>query len=60
MSDHDSAKININLKKTHCPQCKARMPILRIPKSLKEMFLGGWTCRKCNCKIDKFGKKITE
>ena len=37
-------------------ECGRAAPTVRAPKDLYEMLLGGWTCGKCGCKNDKWGK----
>jgi transposase-like protein len=48
----------INLVGVVCPKCGAEQPILRMPKSTREIFKGGWTCKNCGCEMDRFGKEI--
>ena len=48
----------INFKTVHCPDCFARMPGVRFPKSLRQVLWGGWTCPECGCELDKFGKAL--
>jgi hypothetical protein len=50
----------INLIKVNCPNCDIAQPVMRIPKDIKELLWGGWTCRKCECKMDKYGKIISK
>ena len=52
------SKWGINLKKTNCPNCGKTQPKFRIPKGIKEVMWGGWTCQNCGCKIDKYGQRI--
>jgi hypothetical protein len=40
-----------------CPRCSAPMPPIRKPASLGEAMWGGWTCQKCGCKVDKYGRE---
>jgi hypothetical protein len=40
-----------------CPRCGAPMPMIRKPTSTEEAMWGGWTCKKCGCKVDKYGKE---
>jgi hypothetical protein len=42
----------------NCPRCGAVLPTFRIPASMKEALWGGWTCPKCGCKVDKYGKEL--
>ena len=48
-----------NLAPVLCPKCGTKQPVLRVPKSTREIFKGGWTCKQCGCEMDKFGKKIS-
>ena len=50
------SKIGINLKEVHCPICEKLQAKIRKPKGLYETLWGGYTCKKCECKMDKFGK----
>jgi hypothetical protein len=43
-----------------CPNCGAPLPLVRIPKTLKEMIRGGWTCDRCGIAIDRLGKPREE
>jgi hypothetical protein len=49
----------VNLVGVLCPKCRARQPILRMPKNSRQFFNGGWTCQDCGCEMDRFGKEIT-
>jgi hypothetical protein len=42
-----------------CPRCGTRLPMIRKPASAEEMMWGGWTCPKCGCKVDKYGRERT-
>jgi hypothetical protein len=48
----------INPKLIVCPRCGATAPPIRKPTSLRQALWGGWTCNKCGCEIDKWGKAI--
>jgi transposase-like protein len=50
----------INIDKVLCPKCGAKQPLLRIPKNSREFFKGGWTCKKCGCEMDRFGREISK
>ncbi len=52
-------KWGINLHRVSCPSCDAPMPRIRIPASIEQALLGGWTCPRCHCQIDKWGRKIS-
>jgi hypothetical protein len=41
-----------------CPDCATVMPKFRAPGSGREALLGGWTCPKCGCKMDRKGRKV--
>jgi len=60
MPNTDRSNMDINLDNVNCPECSEKMPALRIPKSMQQIMWGGWTCPKCDCKMDKFGKKLAE
>jgi hypothetical protein len=51
-------KWGINLDPVACPTCGASGGALRPPRSLNEMLWGGWTCQKCGCVMDKWGRAI--
>ena len=40
-----------------CPNCKTILPRNRSANSANQMLFGGWTCKKCGCEVDGFGKK---
>lgn len=48
-------EIGINLAKVHCPRCRKAMPPLRVPAGLHEILWGGWTCPRCDCRMNKWG-----
>jgi hypothetical protein len=49
----------INLEPVNCPACGSPMPRVRQLKSRKQALWGGWTCAKCGCEMDKWGRLIT-
>jgi hypothetical protein len=49
----------INLEPVNCPACGSPMPQARQPKSRRQALWGVWTCAKCACEIDKWGRLIT-
>jgi transposase-like protein len=53
----DIDDLGINIKKVKCPDCGQEQPMIRKPKNIREALFGGWTCEKCGCKMNKFGKK---
>jgi hypothetical protein len=52
--------LDINTKSVNCPKCGERMRSLRTPASLRQAMWGGWTCPKCGCEMDKWGKAIED
>jgi hypothetical protein len=56
-SDPGQAGI-MNLGEVHCPRCGEQMPAVRIPDGLQQLLWGGWTCPKCGCRMDKWGKAL--
>ena len=50
----------INLSKTCCPRCGLRMSRWRRPDNERQALWGGWTCRKCGCEMDKYGKELKD
>ena len=49
----------MNLESVNCPACGSPAPQVRQPKSLRQALWGGWTCAKCSCEMDKWGRLIT-
>lgn len=45
-----------SLAGSRCPICSTPLPTVRTPRSVSQMLWGGWTCAKCGCEIDKWGK----
>ena len=43
-----------------CPRCNARTPRIRVPTCLRESLLGGMTCVKCGCRIDRNSKSLDQ
>ena len=48
------------LARPTCPSCGYRLSSLRVPRTMKQLLWGGWTCPRCNAKIDKWGKLIDD
>ena len=48
----------VNLKNTACPECGEIQPKVRKPVNFRQALLGGSTCKKCGCEMDRFGNKI--
>lgn len=38
-----------------CPSCGNKFDQIRRPNDMYEMLWGGWTCKKCGKKYDKWG-----
>ncbi|MBD3790516.1 MAG: hypothetical protein IE885_09205 [Campylobacterales bacterium] len=55
-----SGKMGINTNTVHCPCCGTKAPMFRIPKNLKQLLWGGWSCQKCGCEFDKYGNKLDD
>lgn len=41
-----------------CPTCATPQPAVRTPTSLRQTFVGGWTCTTCGTEIDRHGKAL--
>ena len=41
-----------------CPRCGKALPKVRIPRNLRQLAWGGWTCSGCGCEADKYGTPI--
>ncbi len=52
----EKKNVLINLERVNCPECGLKQPELRLPKNANEAIWGGWTCKNCGCKMDRFGK----
>jgi DNA-directed RNA polymerase subunit RPC12/RpoP len=44
----------------NCPKCHTKRPIFKESNSLRQFFLGEWTCPRCGCEIDKNGELIKQ
>ena len=49
-------KWGINLKPAVCTECGTPAPVIRKPKNRQQALWGGWTCSKCGCELDKWGR----
>ncbi|MDF2455404.1 MAG: hypothetical protein K0R51_1397 [Cytophagaceae bacterium] len=47
----------INLR-PKCPKCGIQQPLFRVPQDWRQLLFGGWTCKKCGCRMDRKGNKI--
>jgi len=52
-----AARKRVN-EKGGCANCRMPVPVLRNPTSLRQAFLGGWTCAECGTEMDRFGNEI--
>jgi hypothetical protein len=53
-------KWGINLHRVSCPNCGTLMPMVRLPSSIEQAMSGGWTCPRCRCRMDKWGRQIVD
>ena len=53
-------RFGINVHVPNCPRCGQQVPVIRNPKSIRQFLWGGYTCTKCVCEIDKWGKEIPQ
>ena len=49
---------NLSRPRRYCPRCDMVLPRFRIPRSLRQLWFGGWTCPYCGCEVDKLGNEI--
>lgn len=49
-------KLGINRGPLICHACGAPGPKVRLPKSFRQMVWGGWDCRACGARLDKYGR----
>lgn len=49
----------INTRPVNCPSCGCPVPKVRQPRSISQARWGGWTCEKCCCGMDKWGRLIS-
>jgi hypothetical protein len=50
-------RYGIGKLKAKCPRCGTSLPMIRKPTSHEEKMWGGWSCPKCGCKVDKYGRE---
>jgi len=48
----------INAGDISCPRCKALLPKVRQPRSLRQEMWGGCTCANCGTEVDKWGREL--
>lgn len=41
-----------------CPVCHEQLPVVRTPRSLKQLLLGGWDCQNCGTRLDRHGRVV--
>ncbi|VUT24461.1 MAG: hypothetical protein MASP_00512 [Candidatus Methanolliviera sp. GoM_asphalt] len=51
-------KWGITLKGVCCPRCGEKSSFIRKPTSRQQFLWGGWTCPKCGCEVDKWGREV--
>ncbi len=51
-------KWGINFRRVSCPNCGTGMPRVRVPASITQALSGGVTCPKCECQMDKWGRRL--
>ncbi len=51
-------KWGINFQRVVCPNCGQEIPRIRPPASGSEAMWGGFTCPNCQCRMDKWGRRI--
>jgi hypothetical protein len=49
----------MNLESVNCSACDSPLRQVRQTKSFRQALCGGWTCAKCGCEMDKWGRLIT-
>jgi hypothetical protein len=52
-----AARKRVN-EKGGCPNCGMPVPTVRNPTSLRQAFLGGWTCSECGTEMDRSGNEL--
>jgi hypothetical protein len=51
-------RFGVTLRGVHCPQCGQLQPHVRVPKSVRQAFWGGFTCAACATEMDRDGKAL--
>lgn len=41
-----------------CPNCGENLPVIRMPRNLRQFLWGGWSCSRCGTEFDSLRKKI--
>ena len=50
--------LGVNIKRTHCPKCNEKQPIMRKPANQRQALFGGYTCKNCGVEMDKYGTEV--
>jgi hypothetical protein len=48
----------INFARVSCANCGTPLPRVRAPASATEALWGGYTCPRCGCVMDKWGRRL--
>ena len=49
-----------NLARVSCPSCSEPQQGIRKATSLRQKLWGGYTCPKCACEMDKWGRRLAQ
>ena len=49
-------RFGMNFSAARCGECDNPAPTVRVPRSFYETLWGGWTCDRCGCENDKWGR----
>jgi hypothetical protein len=49
-----------NLSRVSCPACSEPQQGIRKVTSLRQKLWGGYTCPKCACEMDKWGRRLSQ
>lgn len=48
----------LGMPRRKCPDCGEYLPRFRKSAIRRQALLGGWTCPKCGCEVDRRGRKV--
>src|SRR6185295_1416630 len=48
----------MNTRGVRCPKCGKKMPLVNFNASFAQILWGGWTCPKCGCEMDSWGRVV--
>ncbi len=51
--------LGIGIFRVRCPACKTPQSMFRKPESMHDLLFGGYHCKHCGCRIDKYGRPRT-